>query len=215
MATTLMNSQQYLRHQLIYLRKNSNLDIVIPHKNHIKNYIHDWINQGLPFIYTRQPPNDECVHLGLTAFVDHQKHRISLRVKETMIEKNASLPLLETIFPFWQKNVDVQYQIHVYGSFLFQYLTNQPFVSTNSDLDILLVYKNYSLLEIKKLVETLNWTSTKSIDGEVRFGEKTETMDISVKELLTSSTSVLVKTVNNTYLLPRASLYATYPSLCA
>jgi phosphoribosyl-dephospho-CoA transferase len=211
-----MNSFKYLRHQLIYLKKNASFEMTSYHENSlIKKYISDWINQGLPFIYPRQMLNDDFVDLGLTVIINNDKCRISLRVLKQAIEKDESLPKIDKIFPFFQQSLGFSFQLHFYGSFLFQYFTKQSFVNENSDLDVLLIYQNHSLLEIKKLLETLNWTSKKAIDGEVRFYGNTEAMDISIKELLTNSATLLVKTVKDTYLLSRETLYESYPSLCS
>lgn len=210
-----MNSFSCLRHQLIYLKKNASFKITSSHNTIIKTYIQDWIAKGLPFIYTRQTLDNNSINIALTVLINDDKCRVSLRISKNAIKQEESLPNINKLFPSLVQPVGVYNQIHVYGSFLFQYLTNQPFVTQDSDLDILFVYKNNSLLEIKALLDTLSWTSKKSIDGEVRFYGETEVMDVSIKELLMDSETLLVKTIKDTYLLPREALYETYPLLCS
>ncbi len=122
-----------------------------------------------------------------------------------------------------RQHVDISLKnIHIYGSFLFQYLTNQLFTQPTSDIDILLIYKYnlYALNAIQDIINTLENQLNYLIDGEIRF-EKTNintnnitTMDISIKELLSDSTTLLVKTNTDLYLLPRKELYENYPTLC-
>lgn len=219
----------YLRHDLIFLKQNSTFTITGKNKIEINEYIREWINKKLPFIYTRQPLNNpllKLVYLGLTAFINKQKYRVSLIVEEKYIESRECLPLINFQWPIIKKEKDMDvlnhlnwqsYQIHIYGSFFLQYLLpKESLVNENSDLDILLIYKNHSLREIKLIIEVLNQKTKKTVDGEVRFGNDSETVkDISIKELFTNSSTLLVKTTQDIYLLSRETLYAAYPSLCA
>jgi len=101
--------------------------------------------------------------------------------------------------------------MYVYGSFLWQYLTDQPYVTENSDLDILMGYHGSSLSLLKKQVEQLQQQTGRVIDGEIRFNAMG---DIALKELIDSDTpELLVKTTHTVHLMPRSQLYEYYPSL--
>lgn len=204
----------YLRHQLIYLKKGSPVRIISEHNDLtvIAAYVSDWIALKRPFIYTRQPEQDKLIYLGLTTLLNKQKHRVALQVNSNTIEHCADLPKISAVMTC--EDID---GVQVYGSYLFEYLSQQSFVNKNSDLDILLEYNHHSLRAIQKIIHTLQALSGKKIDGEVRFKSQdpSEVMDMSVQELLSNSPNLLVKTVHNVYLIPREKLYETYACLRA
>lgn len=214
----MINIKNIYRHQLIYLKRNTAVDILTQHENipEIKKYIYDWIVQELPFIFTSQinNKNNQCFHLGLSVLCNEKKYRVALQVNNDNIKKEKSLPKMAEIFSLNNfSDSNIWENFHIYGSFLFQYLSNRHFVKESSDLDILIEYNNESLLEIKKTLNILQNIIKHSIDGEIRFKNNNQAVDIAIQELLSSSTNLLAKTISAPFLLSRRELYETYPAL--
>lgn len=211
------------RHQLIYLKKEAQFEVLTEH--HVSQELHDytvivqsifdWINKELPCVYVRQPmnANNTDIYLGLCILLNDKKHRVALRTKKNSIERETPLPTLQQIVPLIDNNgMDFSF-IHVYGSFLFQYLSHQSFVKKNSDVDLLVKYsETLSLQSLAEIIKKLGDQFNRGIDGEIRFNTHT-TMDIAFKELLSNAETLLVKTSTDVYLLSRKELYDTYPTL--
>lgn len=211
------------RHQLIYLKKEASFEVLdeyyvsqeLHDHNFIVQYVFHWINQGLPCVYTRQPmnANNTDIYLGLCILLNDKKHRVTLRTKKNAIERDMPLPTLQQIVPSIDNNgMDLSF-VHVYGSFLFQYLSHQSFIQKNSDVDILVKYSEaLSLQSLAEIIKKLGDQFNRGIDGEIRFNTHT-IMDIAFKELLSGAETLLVKTSTDVYLLSRKELYDTYPAL--
>ena len=210
------------RHQLIYLKKQPQFELTSTHQHTdaIRQAIASWLDAGLPCIYTRQPsPNASSIHLGLTVLIAKQRHRAGLVIDEAMIERNSPLPTLNECvesLTHGQQASDNEI-IHVYGSFLFQYLSKDTlfprpsFVNKNSDLDLLIDYRHSSLQDLAVKMSALSDAAQRRIDGEIRFNG---VGDLSIHELVnTASDQLLVKTSKNTFLMSRTKLYEYYPSL--
>ena len=210
------------RHQLIYIRNHARFELTSPHTDTdiIKKAVYHWIDAGLPCIYTRQQHKlPSSVNLGLTLLIDNHRYRAGLLIDQSVIERETRLPRLNEcmeLFPGLQSVSDLD-STHVYGSFLFQYLSKNAlfpissFVNKHSDLDILLDYKKASLHALAHNIKLLADATQRTIDGEVRFHG---VGDISITELINMSTDkLLVKTPTNTILMRRKELYEYYPSL--
>lgn len=214
------------RHQLIFVDSKAPVAFHTCHgdKKDIKQRVMDWLQAGLPCIYTRQTSENNTINLGLTLLVEGHKQRIALAVNKSDILKEKALPHLMDMRYFFQE----VYNIHglselfsslgfeqanfisVYGSFLFHYLSGQSFVNSTSDLDVLITYQGCTEQQLKSLAANLATKFNRLIDGEVRFDALG---DIAIKELLSSSPTVLCKKKERVILLPRAMLYEYYPTL--
>ncbi len=204
------------RHQLIYLKKQPKFELTSTHQHTdaIRQAIASWLDAGLPCIYTRQPDsNTSSIHLGLTVLIEKQRHRAGLVINEAMIERISPLPTLNECLERFEH---VQYT-HVYGSFLFQYLSKDTlfspssFVNKYSDLDLLIDYRQASLKDLVHHISAVSDATQRRIDGEIRFKG---IGDVSIHELLnTVSDQLLVKTSNHTFLMSRNTLYESYPGL--
>ena len=144
------------RHQLIYLKNHAGFDLTSTHTNPdiINKAVYQWIDAGLPCIYTRQQQrHPSSINLGLTLMIDNQRYRAGLLIDQSVIERESYLPRLSEcveLVPDLNQVCDFE-STHVYGSFLFQYLSrhsNFPissFVNKYSDLDVLIDYKKTPL----------------------------------------------------------------------
>ncbi|KTD09023.1 nucleotidyltransferase [Legionella gratiana] len=212
------------RHHLIYLKPDADFSLVACHgdKKIIEEQVSSWLTRGFPCIYAKQLPDAETVNLGLSLWYASKKHRVGLRVVPSVIQKQEPLPQLIEMQDFFLRYYGLDdlsrfiefYEmsdVAVYGSFLFQYLSGYDFVTESSDLDLLLNYDEYSLAHLQGFIDTLTQQFKRTIDGEVRF----QTLgDISIKELLNTSTKkLLCKSKNNVILLSRTELYEHYPLL--
>ncbi|WP_454784350.1 phosphoribosyl-dephospho-CoA transferase MdcG domain-containing protein [Legionella sp. WA2024007413] len=212
------------RHHLIYLQPNADFTIASFHeeKQMIEEQVRLWLVKGLPCIYTRQLVPQETVSLGVTLLLANKKHRVGLRVNPSFVRQQSPLPQLIKMDNFFCRYYGITElyrilelylisDIAVYGSFLFQYLTEDSFVSPDSDLDILLNYQGYSLVALRELIDALTHKFNRVIDGEVRFPGFG---DIPIRELLNlSAKKMLCKSLHRVRLLSRIELYEYYPML--
>jgi phosphoribosyl-dephospho-CoA transferase len=201
----------YARHTLCYL--NPTTTAASEHSEEQQRLFLYWLNRGYPFICSRQPQDiaSEQIQLALPYFNQQkQKLRLSYQVSKAEIAQSKGLPNLTDVFP--SVRLETYADIKVYGSYCWQYLTKEPYVQSDSDLDVLIIYEAQSLTDLRRLYKELPHKSkVLHIDGEIRFPLWG---DCSLHELLQSSNSILFKSINNVRLLSREALYAAYPSLC-
>lgn len=213
------------RHHLIYLNRQAEFSIASMHadKKAIEQQIKAWLAKGLPCIYARQLTQSLPAHvnLGLPLLYDNIKHRVSLRVMPSSVQKQQLLPQLMEMPNFFAHNFRIELakiavlehisDIAVYGSFLFHYLSGQNYVNEVSDLDLLFNYQGYSLAFLDELIKVLTKEFKRTIDGEVRFPLLG---DVPLKELLDlSAKKLLCKRRDNVVLVSRTDLYEHYPLL--
>ncbi|MCL9684499.1 malonate decarboxylase holo-[acyl-carrier-protein] synthase [Legionella maioricensis] len=215
------------RHQLVFLEHDSAFVIHSIHeeKQAITHYVNQWINQGLPCIYARQlSAEQDMLDLGLPVFLANKKHRVGLRLNKNKVSRKEDLPRLIDMASYFCKKIKGQpftlfsqqdmadfHSISVYGSFLWEYLSEQPFVGDNSDLDLLIDYEGHSLDKLKQILTILKKKFNRTIDGEVRFKKLG---DIAVNELVNSSADqLLFKNTDEIGLISRHDLYKQYPDL--
>jgi phosphoribosyl-dephospho-CoA transferase len=212
-----MNAQ---RHDLIYLDPQAAFTITSLHaeKTILEQQIAAWLAQGLPCIYAKQVGDEAQVNLGLPLFYAEKKHRIGLSVKPSAVVKQQSLPKLIEMqdYFFVAHGINTMaavsdFDIAVYGSFLFHYLSGQSGITPTSDLDLLINYQEWSLTTLRELIKILSNTLQRTIDGEIRFQG---VGDIPINELLNlSATELLCKNRDGVALISRTELYEYYPLL--
>lgn len=212
------------RHHLIYLQADADFAVTSIHENKkmIEKQVSLWLEKGLPCIYAKQLMHQETINLGLTLLHAGNKHRVGLQVVPSFVQKQKSLPQLLEMQDFFSsyygiKKLDTFIKllpisdIAVYGSFLFHYVSGYSFVDHTSDLDLLISYQNYSLVDLSESITALTKKLNRIIDGEVRFPCLG---DIPIKELLhLSAKKLLCKSRDKVTLLSRAELYEHYPLL--
>ena len=203
----------YLRHTLCYLTQSAK-PISMQSPDH-SDLFHYWLTRNYPFIVTRQTAHLSAsqIQLAIPYFDRDQAKKIRAQcvVDKSALTQIRELPNIDEVFPDLKLNP--RRSIKVYGSFCWQYLTQEPYVQQSSDLDLLIPYEQQSLSELAGLYTWLQKTlDIDRIDGEIRFPE---VGDCSWRELLdlNSSDSILFKSTSTIDLLRRETLYATVPAL--
>ena len=217
------------RHQLIFPQPQASFFIHSMHENNIElmHHITEWFNRGLPAVYARQLEQESAhLNLGLPVLLANKKYRVGLVLPKCSVQRTEQLPKLVDVADLLARKAGKQSAllfstqervtfkcVSVFGSFLFEYLTGQPFVREDSDLDVLIDYKQQSLTELRCLLVTLETKLSRAIDGELRFRNLG---DVALKELVdTSSNQLLFKNSHEAGLISRHDLYAQYPNLLA
>ncbi len=201
------------RHSLIYVK--SKVSPCSEHQEDELDFFNQWISNGFPLIYTRQfgePLEENTIKLGLPYFdaQTNTKYRYSFSVKKPDVKFTAKLPGLKSIFPALVN--EVLFDIGVYGSHAWQYLTGINYVQKTSDVDILIYYENQFSEEIITQLDLIRASYPhKKIDGEIRlpkFG------DCQFQELINNTANeLLFKTKNDVVLVSRDAINAEYPKL--
>jgi phosphoribosyl-dephospho-CoA transferase len=201
------------RHDLIYVKLNA-----LPCSEHQSDelaFFRRWISNRFPLIYTRQfgeLSEENSIKLGLPYFnaETNTKYRYSFSLKKQDIQTVAELPSLSSIFPT-QVN-KTPFNIGVYGSHAWQYLTCIKYVQKTSDLDVLIHYQGQSFEALEKQLKDISQIENiNRVDGEIRlpkFG------DCQIQEFMSNdSTELLFKTTNDVALIKRDIINAEYPKL--
>lgn len=200
------------RHQLVYLHDNAPFTLR-PAPNLADNAmeaVSNWLIQGWPCVVTSQyDVTQTSIQLGVPLYQAGAIYRLHLLVNAEAIVRTAILPGLSQVIKQLENGEDKY--ISVYGSFMWQYVTSQPYIHKHSDIDILISNDNFSLSWLKAKLITLQKIIKRNIDGEVRFSKFG---DISIKELCQDTPSLIVKSTTKATLIERRKLYEYYPNLC-
>lgn len=213
----------FLRHQLVYLKKQAEFTFMstVEGRLDLSHAIDDWFSRGLPCIVASQyDVKYPHIKLGILIKLNNISHRITLLVDQKYVEKTDNLPIIHTVLNALSYDVNKNNVLNfndcehvaVYGSFLWQYLTNYSYINQDSDIDILIFYKSLSINQLNHKIIQLNKVLARQVDGEVRFKELG---DIAISELCSNSSKLLVKQTQAAMLIERKKLYAYYPSLCS
>ncbi len=194
------------RHALVYLNEYCS---PIPTKH--DDVFLDWIQKGYPLIYTRQPIDivNDHLQLGIPKFCQKMaiKQRYIFCVCQDAISKVCPLPSWNCIMP----NDRCEMNPFVYGSFAWEYITQTPYITPQSDLDLFFIYKKYSLNQLLKTIQSIQEIKKYRIDGEIRFEPWG---DCSILELLfTDTVQLLFKQEQGMHLVNRRDLYDRFPTL--
>jgi phosphoribosyl-dephospho-CoA transferase len=203
----------YLRHTLGYLKKDTKP--LASHSLEHRELLDYWLKQQYPLIVTRQPESThrEHIQLALPYYNPQQQKKIraSFLFSRSSIIKTQELPSLQELFP--SVMLPTNMLISVYGSYCWQYLTQQAYVQASSDLDVLISYSGQSLRALSTLYHYLSdQLPISALDGEIRFPQLG---DCSWQELIQTenSDSLLFKSEHQIKLVQRDHLYAKVPTL--
>lgn len=201
----------YLRHTLCFLKPNAK-----PLSSHLaeeQSILANWLQNHYPLMVTRQTENthQEQIHLALSLFDKIQMKKIRLRFlfEKSQILSFRELPKMNELFPDIKTDVDVR----VYGSYCWEHLTGLQHISQSSDLDLLIIYQNQSLLTLQILYQQLSQAfKTIPVDGEIRFPDLGDCawLELIQKEFITK---ILIKFPQDIALIQREHLYAQFPAL--
>lgn len=201
------------RHYLIYLQPNEifrflDTSLATP----IQQKIHQMIEQNIPFTVCRQESRD-YFKVAVSCFMHGQKYRVALAL-HTFPTQSHKPPLLSVI----AENLDLQTQlllqtfvqnmdqlscsVYVYGSYANQYLYQESFIHTQSDLDLLIEANDIKKIpQIIQLIEQLKTQISITIDGEITLPTA---QNISFNELIFAlnhqQDTLIVKELNAIYL---------------
>ncbi len=135
------------------------------------------------------------------------KLRAAYRVKRQQIIDTRSLPTLWQVFGLQAPFGAV---IFVFGSYCWQYLTQKNYVTATSDVDLLVLYEQQTMAELKRLYQSLQQELGR-VDIEVALPGLG---DCALLELVNPEThSVLFKTAQNKPLITREEINAAIPTL--
>lgn len=201
------------RHTLCYLTQNADpTSLLTRQERYLFEY---WLEKQFPFIVTMQPQHLAPQYIQIAFPLFHpqtrEKIRFSTQVLQETIHNTRQLPMLHEVFPQWQQSAN----IGVYGSYAWQYLTQQPYVHAASDLDLLITYEGQSLEDLKQLHQAICHTiSVVQLDGEIRlapFG------DCAWLELIQPNPcrTILFKSIQKAQLISRDQVYEQLPTLIA
>lgn len=200
------------RHDLVYLDENKlDFDICSFSKEEDERIIFNWIKNRNPIMITRQQFEDkEKINVGFMLPLEKNKKRVNFIINSESIKNIESDIKLSEILPIlenrWQKPLleliesflTLGLDIFIFGSALWQYLTNEKYMRYESDIDLLWKPKKLEDLE-KGLLILKKWMKNYSlkIDGEVILPCQNA---CSWKELLNDDKNILVKNLHNVYL---------------
>lgn len=200
-----------LRHTLCFLQ--SETDPLSSHQEDELVLLSLWLKQGHPLIATRQSEiiNPKNIHLAIPFFDETQQKKIrtSFVFAQSSVKHYQELPGLNKLFPA----IETPYDIRVYGSYCWQYLTQHQYVHEHSDLDLLFIYGGQSLVQLKALYYQITQEfKPTQVDGEIRFPNLG---DCSWRELIQneSSATLLLKSYQSVALIKREQLYAQFSTL--
>ncbi len=200
------------RHNLCYLLPSEGLNKLIEEESN--GLLQNWIFKSRPLVFTRQPDTLEKEKVQLAApYLDIEtlkKTKFSFILDHKDIAYITSPPSIKTIFPQLNK-MDFDH-IKVFGSYCWEFLTNEKNTHHQSDLDLLIQFNNTSASCLKNTIGKIRkYTGIKTIDGEIRFQQLG---DCAANELLHSqSKSILFKSIHQVTLIDRSDLYERFPAL--
>lgn len=144
-------AESVTRHDLVWIEVDRPTGRLRPVPRELQAVVQDWVVRGRPFIVTRRPPGlppDRCA-LGLPLPVRLGRRRVALQVVSTAIRKVCRPPALHQVAQTAPtrlrqalRDLDDLGQrqgivFHSYGSFAWQFLTGETYVTRDSDLDLL------------------------------------------------------------------------------
>lgn len=197
------------RHNLVWLKSTIlKIDPIIA----------TWINAGRPLIVTRQDPLIPAGAIDLAVVLpgrDKAKSRSKCRVQQQDIVSKQAPMLLQTVAErlhdsrlraLDQALSNANLRPQVYGSYAWQALTGENYITPISDLDLLFTVNTHSdLLELRASLPAIMAPPSVRIDGEFLFAG---THAVAIEECLSDAESVLCKTLSHVSLCPITSLYS-------
>jgi len=191
------------RHQLVWLNQSP-----VAIEPRAQKACDEWFESGLPFIATRQTSDYE-LRLGFCTpreTNDASPQRIGVVARKDSIARLSPPPLLaEAITQFkilkGIRDFAETQCFHLYGSYLWELLTEQPYTTPTSDLDLFIVLEHAQ--EIPGVIacfQKLDCRLPIRVDGEVSIQGLGE---INWRELAASTETLLLKTTTGVRLINR------------
>lgn len=147
-----------------------------------EQYVKQWIAEGRAFVYPRQTPCSNTMNLGLAFVADGIKHRAFLQARHQDVLRSDTPHRLEDCLDLFaeresivlqgliKKLKDVGLILYVFGSVAWEKISDEPYRTAQSDLDLLCDVE--TLQDVKLVTESFAAVDSKlpfGIDGELRF----------------------------------------------
>ncbi|NCI79423.1 malonate decarboxylase holo-[acyl-carrier-protein] synthase [Acinetobacter kanungonis] len=173
------------RHDLAYLHPAADLhflDSSLPEPARQKVY--QLLQQSVPMTICRQDNDDVTqVKLAINCLVDGCKYRVACLVEADeiqLITRPLSLHTLlierprtfqdAALHDFAKALITLNCEVYVYGSYAYEYLTQEAYVRATSDLDLVLYPQDMSrLADILQLIQKTQTLSAVRLDGELKI----------------------------------------------
>jgi phosphoribosyl-dephospho-CoA transferase len=203
------------RHTLVWLTKSPQpeLERDVVESDH-------WHRQGRPFVVCRQQGDPDRLSLGFCLVAkqrDSKPRRFAVQtLRENILRVENPPSLFEvvhsnaiaaptTLRKLSQEVVSAGLDVHVFGSWMWQMLTRDPYASASSDLDILI--KVGTKAEASRAITFLKQEASElpfSIDGELsipRLGE------VHWREYCSDAPSLLFKSLTSVQMISRGDIW--------
>lgn len=178
--------------------------------------IEEWAILGRPLIARRRLCSDVAgkVPLGLPLPPSMGKQRLAFTVASEVVTSTSLPPLLADAIPFapvaWRSTlaalVAVEPDVRCFGSLAWEYLTNLPYVSATSDVDLLwqvLTTRDADALVVA--IAPIEASAPMGIDGELVAPSG---LAIQWREWASGASDVLAKARDGNQIIPRQSVFA-------
>jgi len=141
-----------------------------------------WLGEGRPLIVRRPclSPDGENVCAGLALPPDPHKRRLAFDLPRVFVREVAEPPLWEDCEADIANGTVEQIRaaagaggvpLRTFGSHAWQHLTGLPYVTKNSDIDVLaFINTRKSWRVIRQELEWIDWSSAPEIDLEIVLG---------------------------------------------
>lgn len=169
------------RHDLIWLDPAFST-AELPITDAAREFVHQWRQRDLPFVFARQPGNTEYVRLGVTRPGLGPRQRIELHVPRYAIARSAPPPpLMEMVIhapPDWQQDLlwlartlhQVGLDTRTYGSLVTQAFSGEECLRQESDVDLLVECRSRAEASTAlSLLSDADGRPHVRLDGELRL----------------------------------------------
>ncbi len=201
----------YHRQELLLLRHDAEIHCQKTDFRDIRN----WLAAGFPVIVRRPGTTVDGIHCGIPLPISGGLRRIPFRIRQEAVQKRLALPRLQDCLEVLPEGRSVSEKLlsinpEVFGSLAWQHLTGQEFLHAKSDLDLLIRVRNP--VELQELLRALPSIAAPYCDIEIlRWNYRS----FSWREWLTSTSSILVKSDHQVFLLPKSLLTGDLPDPAA
>ena len=191
------------------------------------------LDRGLPLTVTRQPSrDDEHIYLAMNVLTHQGKYRVACHTPMTNItDINPPLPVTQALglFDAWsaQQLGELANRmqacgctVRIYGSYAYQLLTGECYITPLSDVDLLFVLSEWRQLPtVMTQIAAFKTVFAQRIDGEisVQLPGAAEMVQFSFNEYLTLPTNpvhaqIIIKSLHKVGLYDAAGLLGLTPS---
>jgi triphosphoribosyl-dephospho-CoA synthase len=206
------NNVTFNRHDLLFLNRFDLSD----HPDGV--LIEKWLESGQPVIVCRPgiAVGGESVHCGIPLPPKQGKKRISFTAPMNSITHRAGLPELEKcmgllpesrqlqLSEFLDSCREINFSPEVFGSLAWQHLTGLDYLHEESDIDLRFRIKNSMDLErLSVMLRRFLQFCDKLCDIELELWNG---MAVSWREFINDSPQLMIKTVNDVFLLKKTGL---------